>query len=582
LPSKRIAKKMLEQNIQSRVDKWLHGNYDAQTKAEIQAMNEEALNDAFYKDLEFGTGGMRGVMGAGTNRINRYTIGATTQAFANYLKKNFQGEQIKVVIAHDSRHNSAVLATVVADVFTANGIFVYAFMGIRPTPELSFAIRYLECHGGIMLTASHNPKEYNGFKAYWQDGAQVTDPHDDAIIEEFEKITSIAQINFEGNQDLIELIGRDIDEIYLNKICSSTIAKSSVSRQKNLKIVYTSLHGAGISLVPFLFKMMGFENVHYVESQCEPNGDFPTVKYPNPEEKEALILAIKDAEKINADVIMANDPDADRIGVVVKDNNGEFVLLNGNQTGTLIMAYLIRHWRQFGRINGRQMIVKTIVTTDLLDKIAQLNEVVCINTLTGFKHIAAVIRNHEGFLEYIAGCEESFGYMVGSYVRDKDGISACAIVAEMVAYGKERNQTLMDMLIEIYREYGFYLEDLVSITKKGMSGTQEIAEMMENFRNNPPKMLANSKVIKLLDYKTQIEHHLYDGTQHKIDLPKSNVLQFITEDGTKVSARPSGTEPKIKFYCSVNTLLPSNEAYNQTKKELEQKIKQVMLDLGVA
>jgi phosphoglucomutase len=572
---------MLNKDIQNRINAWLEGNYDDKTKAEIRAMKDEDLLDAFHKDLEFGTGGMRGIMGAGTNRINRYTIGATTQAFANRLKAAFPNEEIKIVVAHDSRHNSSALAGVVADVMTANGIFVYAFMGIRPTPELSFAIRHLACKGGIMLTASHNPKEYNGFKVYWEDGAQVTEPDDRLIIDEFNKIDRFDTINFEGNQDKLKLIGRDIDEIYLNKICQSVISKNSLKRQKDLKIVYTPLHGAGISLVPFLFQMLGLENVNIVASQSEPNGDFPTVKYPNPEDRDALTLAIKEAEKSDADVVLANDPDADRIGVVVKDNNGEFVLLNGNQTGTLIMAYLIKMWRQFGKIKNRQMIIKTIVTTDLLDKIAQVNEVICINTLTGFKHIASVIRKYEGNLEFIAGCEESFGYMVGSYVRDKDGVSACALMAEIVAYAKERGQSLTDMLIEIYREYGFYLEDLISITKKGISGATEIDEMMQNFRNNPPKELAGSKVIKKLDYLSSIETDLRDGTEYKIDLPKSNVLQFITEDGSKISARPSGTEPKIKFYFSVNTSLVSKEEYNQKKLMLSEKIRRIQRDLGL-
>jgi phosphoglucomutase len=572
---------MLNKDIQNRINAWLEGNYDDNTKAEILAMKDEDLLDAFHKDLEFGTGGMRGIMGAGTNRINRYTIGATTQAFANRLKAAFPNEEIKIVVAHDSRHNSSALAGVVADVMTANGIFVYAFMGIRPTPELSFAIRHLACKGGIMLTASHNPKEYNGFKVYWEDGAQVTEPNDRLIIDEFNKIDRFDTINFEGNQEKLKLIGRDIDEIYLNKICQAVISKNSLKRQKDLKIVYTPLHGAGISLVPFLFQMLGLENVNIVASQSEPNGDFPTVKYPNPEDRDALTLAIKEAEKSDADVILANDPDADRIGVVVKDNNGEFVLLNGNQTGTLIMAYLIKMWRQFGKIKNRQMIIKTIVTTDLLDKIAQINEVICINTLTGFKHIASVIRKYEGNLEFIAGCEESFGYMVGSYVRDKDGVSACALMAEIVAYAKERGQSLTDMLIEIYREYGFYLEDLISITKKGISGAAEIDEMMQNFRSNPPEELAGSKVIKKLDYLSSVETDLRDGTEYKIDLPKSNVLQFITEDGSKISARPSGTEPKIKFYFSVNTNLVSKDEYNQKKLLLSEKIRRIQRDLGL-
>jgi phosphoglucomutase len=572
---------MLETEIQNRVKSWLDGNYDEETKNEVRRMSERELIDAFHKDLEFGTGGMRGIMGAGTNRINKYTVGAVTQAFADYLKQCFPDEEIKIVIAHDSRHNSSFLAGVIADVLTANDIFVYAFMGIRPTPELSFAIRHLACKGGIMLTASHNPREYNGYKAYWDDGAQIVEPHDSNILKALDNIKSVEQINFKGKQDKVKLIGRDIDEIYLNKVCQSVIAKNSVKRQKDLKIVYTPLHGTGIALVPYLFQMLGFENVHCVASQSEPNGDFPTVESPNPEDKDALTLAIHEAQKIDADVVLANDPDADRIGVVAKDSNGEYVLLNGNQTGTLIMAYLIKMWRQFGKINNRQMIVKTIVTTDLLDKIARTNEVICINTLTGFKHIASVIRKYEGNLEYIAGCEESFGYMIGSYVRDKDGISACATIAEITAYAKERGMSLVDMLIEIYREYGFYLEDLISITKKGISGAREISEMMENFRKNPPVSLAGSKVVKKLDYLTSVETDLTDGREYKIDLPKSNVLQFITEDGSKVSARPSGTEPKIKFYFSVNTNLESKDDYLKTKIFLSEKIRRIQKDLGL-
>jgi len=572
---------MITDTIQAKVDSWLNGPYDEETKAAIKSLSEEELADSFYKDLDFGTGGLRGIMGAGSNRMNKYTVGMATQGLANYLKKAFSGEEISVAIAHDSRNNSRFFAEVTAAVFSANGIKVYLFEELRPTPELSYAIRKLGCKSGVVLTASHNPKEYNGYKAYWDDGAQVIAPHDKNIINEVNAIASIDEVKFEANQDLILSIGRTLDEQYIEEVLSLTLSPDTIERQKDLKIVFSPIHGTSITLVPEVLKRKGFQQVTIVEEQAEPNGDFPTVVYPNPEEKEALSMALAKAEAIDADLVMATDPDADRVGIAAKNNEGDFELLNGNQAASLLIYYLLLKWKENGKLNGNQMIVKTIVTSDLLDRMAESFGVDCPNTLTGFKFIAALIKELEGQKEFIGGGEESYGYMISDFVRDKDAIASCAMLAEMCAWAKDQGLTVFELLAEIYSKFGFYLEKLISITKKGMKGAEEIQEMMKNFRSNPPATLDNSEVITMLDYQSSTEKNLKTGESKHIDLPKSNVLQFVTEDGTKVSARPSGTEPKIKFYISVNQPLTDKTNYNEVKSALEEKISRIDKSLAI-
>jgi len=567
--------------IQKKIDQWKSGKYDSETKEAISKMSEDELIDSFYKDLEFGTGGLRGLMGVGSNRVNKYTIGAATQGLSNYLKKAFPNEQIKVAIAHDSRNNSSFFASIVADVFSANGFKVYFFDSLRPTPELSFAIRHFGCHSGVVITASHNPKEYNGYKAYWTDGGQVTPPHDKNIIAEVNAITSIDEIKFERIAENIQIIGKEVDEVYLDMICGLSISRDSIQRQKDLKIVFSPIHGTGITLVPRLLEKMGFTNVHIVQEQATPDGNFPTVVYPNPEEKEAMSIGLAKAKEIDADVLMATDPDADRVGIAVKNHKGEFVLLNGNQTGSLLIGYMIQAWKEAGKITGKEMVVKTIVTSELIDKMAEANGVKCYNTLTGFKYIAEVIKEKEGKETFIAGGEESYGYLIGDAVRDKDAIAACGLIAELVAYAKDKGMSLFDMLIDNYLKYGFYYENLISITKKGKTGAEEIKAMMANWRENPPAVINSSKVIKVLDYQESIAKDLVAGTTTPLAFPKSDVLQFYTEDGSKISARPSGTEPKIKFYFSVNTLLASKADYDATEQTLKDRINAIIKDLGL-
>jgi phosphoglucomutase len=567
--------------IQKKIDQWKSGKYDSETKEAISKMSEDELIDSFYKDLEFGTGGLRGLMGVGSNRVNKYTIGAATQGLSNYLKKAFPNEQIKVAIAHDSRNNSSFFASIVADVFSANGFKVYFFDSLRPTPELSFAIRHFGCHSGVVITASHNPKEYNGYKAYWTDGGQVTPPHDKNIIAEVNAITSIDEIKFERIAENIQIIGKEVDEVYLDMICGLSISRDSIQRQKDLKIVFSPIHGTGITLVPRLLEKMGFTNVHIVQEQATPDGNFPTVVYPNPEEKEAMSIGLAKAKEIDADVLMATDPDADRVGIAVKNHKGEFVLLNGNQTGSLLIGYMIQAWKEAGKITGKEMVVKTIVTSELIDKMAEANGVKCYNTLTGFKYIAEVIKEKEGKETFIAGGEESYGYLIGDAVRDKDAIAACGLIAELVAYAKDKGMSLFDMLIDNYLKYGFYYENLISITKKGKTGAEEIKAMMANWRENPPAVINGSKVIKVLDYQESIAKDLVAGTTTPLAFPKSDVLQFYTEDGSKISARPSGTEPKIKFYFSVNTLLASKADYDATEQTLKDRINAIIKDLGL-
>lgn len=568
--------------IQNKVNTWLNGNYDESTKDQIRKLQQDGpdeLTESFYQNLEFGTGGLRGLMGVGTNRMNKYTVGMATQGFANYLKKTYGDAEIKMVVGHDSRNNSRFFAETAANVFAANGIKVFLFESLRPTPAVSFAIRYLKCNGGVICTASHNPKEYNGYKAYWNDGGQLVPPHDKNVIKEVEAIASVDDVKFTGGEKNITIIGAEMDEAYINMVKSLSVYPETIQKQHDLKIVYTPIHGTGIMLVPQVLKAFGFTNVTIVEEQQVPDGNFPTVVYPNPEESEAMSIGLKKAKEIDADILLGTDPDADRVGIAIKNHKGEWVLMNGNQTAVLACAYMIEARKAKGIARPNDMVIKTIVTTNMIDKIAEANGVACYNVLTGFKWIAELIKEKEGKEHYIIGGEESFGLMIGDQLRDKDAISAVAFLCEMAAYVKNQGKTLYDKLIELYVQYGFYLENLISITKKGMRGQQEIAEMMESYRNNPPKEINGSPVVQLLDYELQQGKNLQTGETWNINLPKSNVLQFILEDGTKISARPSGTEPKIKFYFSVNTKLNSKEDFDGTYIQLSNKIKSVIEDM---
>jgi phosphoglucomutase len=572
----------MDTKTENKINEWLNGNYDEETKSQIQQLQKDdatQLEDAFYKDLEFGTGGLRGIMGVGTNRMNKYTIGMATQGYANYLKKSFP--EVKVAIAHDVRNNSRRFAEIAAEIFAANDIKVYLFDDIRPTPELSFTIRTLQCQGGVVITASHNPKEYNGYKAYWKDGGQLVPPHDKNVIDEVEKIKSLDDVKWNGKPENITLIGRDLDEKYIEMVKGLSINPDACIKEHDLKIVYTPIHGTGIMLVPKALAAYGFDNVHIVEEQATPNGNFPTVFYPNPEEKETMSIGLKKAKELDADILLGTDPDADRVGIGVKDNHGEWVLLNGNQTAMMVFNYIIEARKNKGIAQPNDMVIKTIVTTDLIDKIAAKNDIACYNTLTGFKWIAELIREKEGKENYVVGGEESFGLMIGDKVRDKDAVSAVAMICEMAAVEKEKGKTLFQKLMDLYVEYGFYYEKLISLTKKGMNGSKEIADMMQGYRDNPPKEIAGSKVVELLDYQLQTNKNLSTGETTKIDLPKSNVLQFLTEDASKTSARPSGTEPKIKFYFSVNMPLKSVADFDNTKKLLDEKIDRIISSMNL-
>lgn len=574
----------MDTTIQAKAEKWLNSNIDESAKQEIRDMmqnNPDQLSDSFYKDLEFGTGGLRGVMGTGSNRMNQYTIGMATQGLANYLKKTFPEKEIKVAIAYDSRNNSQFFAETTANVFSANGIKVYFFSELRPTPELSFAIRYLGCDSGVVITASHNPKEYNGYKAYWNDGGQLVAPHDKNVIEEVAKISSIDEVKFDKIADNIITIDKEVDEAYLDRLASLSVAREAIARQKELKIVYTPIHGAGVTMVPQVLDRFGFTNVTVLESQATPDGNFPTVVYPNPEEAEALSLALKKCEEIDADLLLGTDPDTDRVGIALKNHHGKFQLLNGNQTGSVLIYFLIKKWEENKKLNGNQYVVKTIVTTDIIEKVAAHYNVECFNTLTGFKYIAELLKENEGKKEFIAGGEESYGYLAGDFVRDKDAVVSSALIAEMVAYAKDQGKSLFDFLIDMYLQFGFYKERLLSITKKGQSGEAEIKQMMVNLRENPPMTIAGSKLVKMVDYQKGEEKDLVKVADRKIDFPKSNVLQFFTEDGSKISARPSGTEPKIKFYFSVNETLPSRDAFDAVNDNLERKIDAIIDELGL-
>lgn len=568
--------------IRERASVWLGNEFDEQTRIEVKEMldhNEKKLIDAFYQDLEFGTGGLRGIMGAGTNRMNKYTLGMATQGLANYIKNQFPGKDIKVAIAYDCRNNSEKFAEITADIFSANGFTVYLFDSLRPTPELSFAIRHYGCQSGVVITASHNPPEYNGYKAYWEDGGQVVAPHDTAIIEEVRKINSIKEVNFSRNKKKIIMIGRETDELFLDEVKRMSLNPEIISAFNDIPIVYTPIHGTGIKLVPSALRLFGFRNIMGVPEQDIVDGNFPTVKSPNPEEPEALKMAITRAEKVNADLVMATDPDADRLGIAVMNSKGNYILLNGNQTGVLLIWYILSQYRERDLYKGNEFIVKTIVTTDLIDVIAQDYNVECFNVLTGFKFFAELIRKYEGEKRYIGGGEESYGFLPGDYARDKDAVASCALVAEVTAWAKSRNMTLFELLLDIYTKYGIYREKLVNIVRKGSDGALEIKNMMTAYRSNPPAIINNSRVVKICDYKKQITHDLVNATQSSIDLPQSDVLQFFLEDGSKISVRPSGTEPKIKFYFSVNTTLESSDKFDQTEKLLEKRINDIIADM---
>lgn len=570
--------------VTEKAQEWLGPAFDAETQAEVKKMLENddktELIESFYKDLEFGTGGLRGIMGAGSNRMNIYTVGAATQGLANYLNKCFAGQPVSVVVGHDCRNNSRKFAEISADIFSANGIKVYLFDDLRPTPEVSFAIRHLGCQSGINITASHNPREYNGYKAYWDDGAQVLAPHDTAIIDEVNKV-KVADIKFNGNKELIQIIGKDVDKAYLEKVHSISIDSEVIKRQKDLNIVYTPLHGAGRTLIPASLKVWGFENVHCVESQMVKDGNFPTVVSPNPENAEALTLAIKLAKEIDADIVMASDPDADRVGMACKDDKGEWVLINGNQTCLLFLYYIIKNRLATGKMQPGDFIVKTIVTTELIKAVADKNKVEMLDCYTGFKWIAREIRLREGKQQYIGGGEESYGFLAEDFVRDKDAVSACSLLAEICAWAKDQGKTLYDVLMDIYVEYGFSKETTVNVVKPGKSGAEEIKAMMDNFRANPPKEIGGSKVCVVKDYKT-LEMTGADGKVSKLDMPEpSNVLQYFTEDGTKISVRPSGTEPKIKFYIEVKGQMGCPKCYAGANADAEEKVKAVRASLGI-
>ncbi len=570
--------------IEAKVQTWLNGDYDQSTKDEIKRLQKDQpdeLAESFYQNLEFGTGGLRGIMGVGTNRMNKYTLGMATQGFANYLKKTYGDSEIKVAVAHDCRNNSRFFAETTAKVFAANGCTVFLFEDLRPTPELSFAVRNLGCNAGVVITASHNPKEYNGYKAYWNDGGQLVAPHDKNVIKEVEAIKSVSDVKWDGNADKISILGKDMDEAYMEMAKGLSIYPDVIARQHDLKIVFTPIHGTGITLAPQLLEKYGFTNVTIVQEQAKPDGNFPTVVYPNPEESEAMSIGLKMAKEQDADILLGTDPDSDRVGIGVKDHHNNWVLLNGNQTAALVFNYVMEARKEKGILQPNDMVVKTIVTTQLVDTIAKDYGVNCYNVLTGFKWIAELIKEKEGEENYIVGGEESYGLMVGDQVRDKDAISAVAIICEMAAYEKDKGRSLFQKLVDLYVKYGFYKEGLISITKKGMRGQEEIAEMMSGFRQNPPTTINGSAVAQLLDYDLKVGKNLQTNETWTIYLPKSNVLQFILADGTKISARPSGTEPKIKFYFSVSTPLTSPAEFDKTNQALDDKIKQIIEDMNL-
>lgn len=573
----------LDKDTQARINQWLTNEYDQDTVAQVQKLvdnNEETeLLDSFYKELEFGTGGLRGIMGVGSNRMNKYTIGKATQGLANYLLKQFPNQDIKVAVSYDSRNNSQAFGNLVADVFSANGIHVYLFEELRPTPVLSFAVRHFECQGGVMLTASHNPKEYNGYKAYWNDGGQLVAPHDKNVITEVNAIQSVNDIKFDRVEKNITLVDSEFDDIYIAENKKLSIHPEAVQGQKDLKIVYSPIHGTGITVVPKMLKAWGFENVTIVEEQAEPNGNFPTVIYPNPEEDDAMAKAKQKGQELDADVVMATDPDADRVGVAIKTPSGSFQLINGNQIGSLLTYYVLSSKKALGQLKPNDYIVKTIVTSNLFAAIADAHNVKYYETLTGFKYIGEVMTKLLGKENYLVGGEESYGYLVGDLVRDKDAVNSCAFIAEMCAYFKNQGKSLYDVLVQLYLEYGFYKEKLISLTKKGKAGADEIKQMMADLRAELPKTLGGIEVVEVRDYENSEATNMKTGEKSKIELPKSDVLQFITVDGDVISARPSGTEPKIKFYCSVKEKLAFSSEYGQISNRLDDKVEVMMADI---
>jgi phosphoglucomutase len=581
-----MEKQALLQQVKATAQQWLDSNINDDSRAAILEMmenNEKELVESFYKVLEFGTGGLRGIMGVGTNRMNIYTVGMATQGLCNYMLKEFSDrDKISVVIAHDCRNNSPLFAKTTADVFSANGIKAYLFDGLRPTPELSFAIRELGCQSGVVITASHNPKEYNGYKAYWEDGGQIINPHDVNIVNEVKNIASINEVKFDGNEELIEVVGPELDELFLKKSYEKALNIDLIEKHSDLKIVYTPIHGTGVEMVPKALKNLGFKEVYNVPEQDVVSGDFPTVVSPNPEEAAALDMALKKADAVGADLVMATDPDSDRVGIAVRDLSGKLILVNGNQTAVLLTYYLLSQWKEKGLLKGKEFMAKTIVTSELVADIFKSYHLKYFDVLTGFKFIADVIRKFENELTFIGGGEESYGFMIGDFVRDKDAITTCAVIAEIAAWAKEQGLSLFELLLKIYKEYSFYKEGLVSVYRHGKEGAEEIAKMMENFRMNPPKTIDGSAVTLMHDYLSSKTLDIQAGLELNIDLPKSNVLQFITESGTKVSVRPSGTEPKIKFYFSVQGELKKDEDYEKVNAELDARIDAIKEELNLS
>jgi phosphoglucomutase len=575
----------LIQKVKERAEKWLTPDFDEDTRKQVRYLienNESMLVESFYRDLEFGTGGLRGIMGVGTNRMNIYVAGMATQGLSNYLKKEFANlDQIKVVVAHDSRNNSRLFAERTARIFSSNDFKVYLFDDLRPTPELSFSIRYFKCQAGVVITASHNPKEYNGYKVYWEDGGQIISPHDKNIIKEVQKIKKIEEVLIDNNKDNIQLIGDEIDNIYTNKIKDLSLSPEIIERQKNLKIIYTPIHGSGVRLVPMVLKKIGFNNVYNVPEQDITDGNFPTVHSPNPEEPAALNMAIEKAKEVDADLVMGTDPDADRVGIAIKDNTGKYILLNGNQTASILLNYLLVKWAEKGKLKGKEYIVKTIVTTELLTDIAEKYNVEHFDVLTGFKYIADVIKKFEGQKIFIGGGEESYGYLAGEFVRDKDAVISCALIAEIAAWAKDQGKSMFEMLMNIYKDFGIYKEKIMSVFKKGKDGAEEIQRMMEQFRNNPPSEINSSEVIHIKDYLNDKSLEQINEKNGGIIIPKADVIQFFTKDGSKISMRPSGTEPKIKFYFSVKDIFTDSAKYKEMNGILEKRVDNIIEDMGI-
>ena len=576
----------IDASAKTNVATWLNGSYDEETKQAIREMmenNPNELNESFYRNLEFGTGGLRGIMGVGTNRMNKYTVAMATQGLANYVKKCFPtANPIKAAVSHDSRNHSREFAEITANVLAANGFHVYLFDGMRPTPELSFAVRHFGCQTGVMVTASHNPKEYNGYKAYWDDGCQLVAPHDTNVIDEVLKIQKLEDVKMTGGESNIEIIGENVDSVYLNRIEQNSLHPELIKKHHDLKIVYTPLHGTGITLIPRMLEKLGFTNVNVVKEQATPDGNFPTTPSPNPEEKAAMKMAVELAQKIDADIVFASDPDADRVGVAVKRPDGEWMLLNGNQTMSVLIYYLIKEWKETNRLTGKEFVIKTIVTSELPADIAKKVGVKVYDVLTGFKFIGDKIRQLEGKEVFIGGGEESYGYMIGDFVRDKDAVAACSMIAEIAAWAAEQGKTFYDVLVDIYKEYGFYKEGLLSVVRKGKSGAEEIQQMMKDYRENPPKEIDGEKVVCIKDYKLHESIDTVTGKKETIDLPTSNVLQYFTEKGNKVTVRPSGTEPKIKFYFGVKGCLENKADFDKVNATLDGKIEEIKKSMNLA